>query len=272
MLYFIPTPIGNLSDISFHSLEVLQKCELLLCEDTRVCRSLISLLNDKFKLAIKPRKILAFHTHNEKTFLQSIDTSFFEECVVYMSDAGMPGISDPGQILIEYAIKNNIQYEVLSGSNAALLAIVSSGFCHKEFIFMGFLANKSIQRKKDIAKLMLNPYPSVVYEAPTRIIDLVKEISKIDPLREIFIIKEATKKFENKFKTSAHEAVEKLQNMDLRGEWCVVVAPKLEQFYQSTICEEDILNLDLPLKIKSKLLSKINAKSPKENYQKLLLS
>ncbi|MCR6583061.1 16S rRNA (cytidine(1402)-2'-O)-methyltransferase [Campylobacter insulaenigrae] len=272
MLYFVPTPIGNLNDISFHSLEILQKCKLFLCEDTRVCKSLINLLNNRFNVAIKPLKILAFHTHNEKTFLNSIDKDFFEEDIVYMSDAGMPGISDPGQILIEYAIKNNIKYEVLSGSNAALLALVSSGLCLKEFIFMGFLANKGAQRKKDIEKLMLNPYPSIVYEAPTRIINLIEEISNIDSLREVFIIKEATKKFESKFKANACKVLENLKNMDLRGEWCVVIAPKIDQFHQNILCEEDILELDLPLKVKSKLLSKINAKSPKENYQKLLLS
>ncbi|WP_257906361.1 16S rRNA (cytidine(1402)-2'-O)-methyltransferase [Campylobacter lari] len=272
MLYFIPTPIGNLNDISFHSLEILQKCKLFLCEDTRVCKSLVHLLNEKFNLEIKPDKYLALHTHNEKDFLAKIDDDFFEQDIAYLSDAGMPGISDPGQFLIEYAIKNNIDYEVLAGSNAALLALVSSAFCKKEFIFMGFLANKNPQRQKDIENLMLNPYPSIVYEAPTRILNLVEEISKIDPLKEIFIIKEATKKFETKFRAGALEVLEKLKTMDLRGEWCVVVSAKEKQFHQNTLCEQDIYELDLPLKTKAKLLSKINAKSPKENYQKLLLS
>ncbi|WP_139453905.1 16S rRNA (cytidine(1402)-2'-O)-methyltransferase [Campylobacter armoricus] len=272
MLYFIPTPIGNLNDISFHSLEILQKCRLFLCEDTRVCKTLIHLLNEKFNLEITPQKYLPLHTHNEKDFLANIDENFFEQDIAYLSDAGMPGISDPGQFLIEYAIKNNISYEILSGSNAALLALVSSALCKKEFIFMGFLANKNPQRQKDVERLMLNPYPSIVYEAPTRIFNLIEEIVKIDPLREIFIIKEATKKFESKFRSSALEVLKRLKTMNLRGEWCVVVDAREKEFIQNTICEQDIYELDLPLKIKAKLLSKINAKSPKENYQKLLLS
>ncbi|QOR01053.1 MULTISPECIES: 16S rRNA (cytidine(1402)-2'-O)-methyltransferase [unclassified Campylobacter] len=272
MLYFIPTPIGNLNDISFHSLEILQKCKLFLCEDTRVCKSLIHLLNEKFSLEIKPDKYIALHTHNEKDFLAKIDENFFDQDIAYLSDAGMPGISDPGQFLVDYAIKHHIQYEVLPGSNAALLALVSSALCQKEFIFMGFLANKNPQRQKDIERLMLNPYPSIVYEAPTRILNLVEEISKIDSLREIFIIKEATKKFETKLRSSALDVLKCLKTMDLRGEWCVVVNAKEKQFHENTLCEQDIYELDLPLKAKAKLLSKINAKSPKENYQKLLLS
>lgn len=272
MLYFIPTPIGNLSDISFHALEILQKCKLFLCEDTRVCKSLIHLLNEKFKLQIKPDSYIALHSHNEKEFLSKIDDDFFTQDIAYLSDAGMPAISDPGAFLVDYAIKNNIDYEVLSGSNAALLALVSSAMCKKEFIFMGFLANKGKERLKDIEKLMLNPYPSVVYESPLRILDLVDKISKIDPLREVFVIKEATKKFETKIKANALKMYEILQNTNLKGEWCVVVAPKEQMFLQNTICEKDILELDINLKIKSKLLSKINSKSPKENYQKLLLS
>ncbi|MBF7048254.1 16S rRNA (cytidine(1402)-2'-O)-methyltransferase [Campylobacter volucris] len=272
MLYFVPTPIGNLNDISFHSLEILQKCKLFLCEDTRVCKSLITLLNKKYNLNIQPQNYLSFHTHNQKQFLSFIDENFFDQDIAYMSDAGMPGISDPGQILIDYAIKNDIAYEVLSGSNAALLAVVSSALCYKEFIFMGFLSNNGSQRKKDIENLMLNPYPSVVYEAPTRILELIEKISKIDPLREIFVIKEASKKFETKFRANALEVFKKLQELDLRGEWCVVVDCVKDKFCQNTLCEDDILELDLPLKTKAKLLSKINAKSTKENYQKLLLS
>ncbi|HBD8855424.1 TPA: 16S rRNA (cytidine(1402)-2'-O)-methyltransferase, partial [Campylobacter jejuni] len=142
MLYFIPTPIGNLSDISFRALELLKTCDLVFCEDTRVSRSLISLLNTKFHTDIHISKFIALHSHNEKEVLASIDLKIFEKNVAYLSDAGMPGISDPGKALVEFAQENNIAYEILPGANAALVALVSSAFCQKEFIFIGFLANK----------------------------------------------------------------------------------------------------------------------------------
>lgn len=272
MLYFIPTPIGNLSDISFRALELLKTCEFVFCEDTRVSKSLISLLNTKFHTDIHISKFIALHSHNEKEVLASIDLKIFEKNVAYLSDAGMPGISDPGRALVEFAQENNIAYEILPGANAALVALVSSAFCQKEFIFIGFLANKSKERQKDIEKILNLPYPSIIYESPKRILSLVEQIMILDSQREIFLIKEISKKFENKFKGNAKELFEILKKSNLNGEWVVVLQSKEQNFLQNTLCEKDIMDLELPLKAKAKLLSKINGKNAKEIYQKLLLS
>ncbi|EPB9735489.1 16S rRNA (cytidine(1402)-2'-O)-methyltransferase [Campylobacter jejuni] len=272
MLYFIPTPIGNLSDISFRALELLKTCDLVFCEDTRVSKSLISLLNTKFHTDIHISKFIALHSHNEKEVLASIDLKIFEKNVVYLSDAGMPGISDPGKTLVEFAQENNIAYEILPGANAALVALVSSAFCQKEFIFIGFLANKSKERQKDIEKILNLPYPSIIYESPKRILSLVEQIMILDNQREIFLIKEISKKFEKKFKGNAKELFEILKKSNLNGEWVVVLQSKEQNFLQNTLCEKDIMDLELPLKAKAKLLSKINGKNAKEIYQKLLLS
>ncbi|GAA7172772.1 16S rRNA (cytidine(1402)-2'-O)-methyltransferase [Helicobacter pylori] len=272
MLYFIPTPIGNLSDISFRALELLKTCEFVFCEDTRVSKSLISLLNTKFHTDIHISKFIALHSHNEKEVLASIDLKIFEKNVAYLSDAGMPGISDPGRALVEFAQENNIAYEILPGANAALVALVSSAFCQKEFIFIGFLANKVKERQKDIEKILNLPYPSIIYESPKRILSLVEQIMILDSQREIFLIKEISKKFENKFKGNAKELFEILKKSNLNGEWVVVLQSKEQNFLQNTLCEKDIMDLELPLKAKAKLLSKINGKNAKEIYQKLLLS
>ena len=272
MLYFVPTPIGNLSDISYRSLEILSNCEVLLCEDTRNTKSLINLLNSKFNLNLNFNSYIPLHSHNENDFFDKISIDFFSKNIAYLSDAGMPAISDPGCSLVKYALKNDIKFEVLSGANAALVALVSSGFCEKEFIFLGFLSNTGDKRQKDIEKLMLNPYPSIVYENSKRLISFIEDISKIDPNKEVFLIKEISKKFESKFKAKAKEMIEILKNTNLNGEWVVVIDCNNKNFIQNTICEQDILELDLPLKIKSKLLSKINGNSPKKIYQKLLLS
>ncbi|EAH4889264.1 TPA: 16S rRNA (cytidine(1402)-2'-O)-methyltransferase [Campylobacter jejuni] len=272
MLYFIPTPIGNLSDISFRALELLKTCNLVFCEDTRVSKSLISLLNAKFHTDIHISKFIALHSHNEKEVLASIDLKIFEKNVAYLSDAGMPGISDPGRTLVEFAQENNITYEILPGANAALVALVSSAFCQKEFIFIGFLANKGNERQKDIEKILNLPYPSIIYESPKRILSLVEQIMILDNQREIFLIKEISKKFEKKFKGNAKELFEILKKSNLNGEWVVVLQSKEQNFLQNTLCEKDIMDLELPLKAKAKLLSKFNGKNAKEIYQKLLLS
>ncbi|EAK0457343.1 16S rRNA (cytidine(1402)-2'-O)-methyltransferase [Campylobacter upsaliensis] len=272
MLYFIPTPIGNLSDISLRSLELLSACEIVFCEDTRVCKHLITLLNDRFKTCIKPQKILSLHTHNEKEVLEKLDLKLFEKNVAYLSDAGMPGISDPGFALIQFALKHKLSYEVLPGANAALVALVSSNLCEKEFIFLGFLANKGKERQKEIENLLLNPYPTIIYEAPTRILALVQTIAKLEPKRELFAMKEISKKFQTSFRGRAEKLVEELEGANLNGEWVLVVAKSSQNFSSNSLCESDILALDLPLKVKSKLLAKMSGKNSKELYQKLLLS
>ncbi|EIZ5519890.1 16S rRNA (cytidine(1402)-2'-O)-methyltransferase [Campylobacter upsaliensis] len=272
MLYFIPTPIGNLGDISLRSLELLSACEIVFCEDTRVCKHLITLLNERFKTCIKPQKILSLHTHNEKKVLEKLDLKLFEKNVAYLSDAGMPGISDPGFALIQFALKHKLSYEVLPGANAALVALVSSNLCEKEFIFLGFLANKGKQRQKEIENLLLNPYPTIIYEAPTRILALAQTIAKLEPKRELFAMKEISKKFQTSFRGRAEKLVEELKGAILNGEWVLVVAKSSQNFSSNSLCESDILALDLPLKIKSKLLAKMSGKNSKELYQKLLLS
>ncbi|EFO9428336.1 16S rRNA (cytidine(1402)-2'-O)-methyltransferase [Campylobacter upsaliensis] len=272
MLYFIPTPIGNLGDISLRSLELLSACEIVFCEDTRVCKHLITLLNERFKTCIKPQKILSLHTHNEKKVLEKLDLKLFEKNVAYLSDAGMPGISDPGFALIQFALVHKLSYEVLPGANAALVALVSSNLCEKEFIFLGFLANKGKQRQKEIENLLLNPYPTIIYEAPTRILALAQTIAKLEPKRELFAMKEISKKFQTSFRGRAEKLVEELKGAILNGEWVLVVAKSSQNFSSNSLCESDILALDLPLKIKSKLLAKMSGKNSKELYQKLLLS
>lgn len=272
MLYFIPTPIGNLGDISFRALELLKTCEIFFCEDTRVSKSLLLSLSHKFQIDFKTKKMIAFHTHNEKEILKNLNPEFFSQNVAFLSDAGMPGISDPGYTLADFALKNGIEFEVLPGANAALVALVSSALSEKEFVFMGFLANKGKERIKDIQRALNHPYASIVYESPKRILSLVEQISLIDENREIFAIKEISKKFETKFKGTAKEVFDKLKQANLNGEWVLVISKNYHKLDHNSLLEGDILKLDIPLKAKSKLLAKINGKNPKEIYAKLLLS
>lgn len=269
MLYFVPTPIGNLDDISSHALEVLLKCEILICEDTRVSKTLINLLNQKYEIHIAPQKFYALHTHNESEFFSTINLEMFEKNCVYVSDAGMPCISDPGITLVKFAQKNNISYEIITGANAALLSVAASGIVQKEWIFLGFLPNTSRNRTIALQNALNFPYPCVIYESPQRISSLIEEIAKIDPNREVFAIKEATKKFEAKFKDSATNLLNKLKNANLKGEWCVVVDSSNENTHPN-ITKDDIMDLDIAPKIKAKLLSKITGENVKKIYEKII--
>jgi len=123
LLHFIPTPIGNLEDITLRSLSLLSKAKIVLCEDTRVTKKLLKLLQEKFNLQTQIDRFVSIHSHNEKDVIDKLDKSIFLEDVVYLSDAGMPCISDPGCYLVEYCLKNGIEYEVLPGANAVTLGL-----------------------------------------------------------------------------------------------------------------------------------------------------
>lgn len=269
MLYFIPTPIGNLSDVSLHVLEVLKECEVIFCEDTRVTKKLLSLLQDRYNLTLKNIQFYSLHSHNENEVLKDLDIEIFKKTSAYMSDAGMPCISDPGNSLIKFAQKNGIDYEVLSGSNALLLAAVASGLIRKEFSFLGFLPNKGDERKISIQNALNSAFPAIIYESPKRILSLIKDIANLAPQREIFIIKEATKKFEKKYFDTAINLAKILEDENLNGEFCVVVDKNKNTKFE-TILESDILALDIPPKQKSKLLAKISGKNIKEIYKNLI--
>ncbi|ANE33810.1 16S rRNA (cytidine(1402)-2'-O)-methyltransferase [Campylobacter hyointestinalis subsp. lawsonii CCUG 27631] len=270
MLYFLPTPIGNLDDISKRCLDVLELCEIIICEDTRVTKSLITLLNAKFNLQISPKEFYSLHTHNEKDFFDKFDKSKLETRIcVYASDAGMPCISDPGISLVKFAQQNSIKYEVLSGANALLLAAAASGIIEKEFIFLGFLPNLGKERQIAIQNALNSLYPVIIYESPKRILSLIEDIVKLSPDREIFAIKEATKKFETKFKDNATNLLTILKKSNLNGEWCVVVDRSFVSAFER-ISQADILALDIPPKQKAKLLCKITGENSKKIYQNLI--
>ena len=135
-LYFCPTPIGNLSDISLRTLEVLEMVDIIACEDTRVSVKLLNHYNIK-------KKLFSYHEHNEHEASEKL-LAFLKEgkSIALITDAGMPGISDPGEILARHAIEAGIEFTVLPGASAIFLALLQSGFSSRRFIFEGFLPRK----------------------------------------------------------------------------------------------------------------------------------
>lgn len=250
-------------------MEALRDADTLLCEDTRVTKKLLNILKERYSFQRKDnQEFISLHSHNEKEFTEKLTPSFFDKAVVYVSDAGMPGISDPGQILVRYCIDNGVKYDILPGANALLTAFVASGFVDTQMLFFGFLDHKGNSRSEGLQDALYNGYTTILYESPHRLEKLLLEIDKEEPKREIFLAKELTKKFQNYFHGTAKEILKELSG-NHKGEWVVVIKASLAQA-SSAISQSDILELDLPKKVQAKLISKITGENIKTCYQRLL--
>ncbi len=271
MLQFVPTPIGNLRDITLRSLDALRGASLVLCEDTRQAKRLYMLLVQKEILqdcSLEGRDFYSFHSHTKEEKLQNLIPLLKEKDCIYLSDAGMPSISDPGSEIVRFCLKNEIEIDFLPGSNAALLAFGLSGFGDKEFLFYGFLPHKRTQRLKELEDILEFPYPTILYEAPTRLLQLLEEIRYFDKSIELFLVKELTKMYQKTYRGSVEEIEERVQDSSIKGEWCVVIKPKKRESMKIGI--EEIIALNLPPKISSKILAKIYNKSTKEIYDEMV--
>jgi len=260
LLTLVPTPIGNLKDISLRALEALKESEIVFCEDTRVSKKLFNLLDIPLN-----KNFISMHSHNEINILSKLDPNILKtKNCIYISDAGMPGISDPGIKLIQFCQKNDIKYSVIPGANALLSAFVASGF-EGAFCFIGFLPHKGSEREKKLNEVINSTKISILYESPHRIEKLLKELKEKIPNRTIFLAKELTKIHETFIKDKAKN----INIENIKGEW-VVVIDKAEKNNLLTLTYEEILKLNLPNKEKAKLLSKISSKSAKEIYKDLI--
>jgi len=268
MLYLVPTPIGNLEDISQRSLKVLLEAELIFCEDTRVTKKLLNLLALKYNLDFSNKDFKSFHSHNENQVLQNLDKSTFSNNVVYVSDAGMPCISDPGASLVDFCIKNEIPYDVLPGANAVITAFAMSGFKNTEFTFYGFLNHKGVNRKTKLEEILNSNKLAILYEAPHRLLKLLGELKNKDENRTIFLAKEISKLHQKTYKDSVKNIYELFLNIEIKGEWVIIIDAKEKIGFNLEL--DDIISLDIAPKIKAKLIAKLTGSSVKVVYQELL--
>ncbi len=269
MLSLVPTPIGNIADITLRTLETLSRAEVLLCEDTRVTKKLLHLLKERYDLTTNDPRFISLHSHNEADFIRTLTPDFFDRNVVYVSDAGMPGISDPGQMLVRYCIDHGIAYDILPGANAALTAFVASGFVQTKMLFFGFLPHKGNDRSSALQEALFNGYTTVLYEAPTRLEKLLRECASAVPERHLFLAKEITKKYQRFYRGTASQLLQEMHG-EIRGEWVVVI--EASEGKGSSLSEADILSLDIPKKAASKLIARLTGENPKECYTRLLKS
>jgi 16S rRNA (cytidine1402-2'-O)-methyltransferase len=221
ILYAIATPIGNLEDITLRALRILNECDLIACEDTRQSLKLLS----HFKLS-KP--LISFYSYNEQHRIKGlIDKLLNGKKIALISDAGTPGISDPGYSLIKEAISRNIKVEVLPGANAVITALVGSGLPMDGFIFCGFLKRKPSKIKAELAGLTNLGKTIVFYESPHRIlktIEICLEVFGQDS--QICLAREMTKKFEEFIRGTIKEVFENMKSKkSILGEFVILVYP-----------------------------------------------
>lgn len=219
-LYIVPTPIGNLEDITLRALNVLKSVDFILCEDTRTTRNLLK----HYEI---DKRCMAYHIFNEHEQLgHYINQIKACESVALVSDAGTPGISDPGFLIARECIANDIEVECLPGATAFVPAIVQSGLPCSSFYFYGFLPHK--KGKESLLKRVAEMEETVIfYESPHRLLkSLEKMVEIIGPDRKISISKELTKIYDFTFRGTIAEAVEFFGQKEVKGEFVMVLAGK----------------------------------------------
>ncbi len=249
--------------MSLRALRALDECDTILCEDTRVTANLLLLLQKRALLQKRHVPIFSVHAHNEETFVQNLTPEFFMQNVVYMSDAGLPCVSDPGAALVRYAQQNGIAYTVLPGANAALCAFVASGMSSKEFHFYGFLPHKKQQKERELAKLMTTGGVVVCYESPHRLIQTL-EILDCLGIDDVFAAKEMSKQFESYYRASPAILLERIKQP--RGEWTLVLNLKKSTQKEWNLSEFQDL---LPPKILAKVQARMSGRTVQECYDSL---
>ncbi|MDF2187561.1 16S rRNA (cytidine(1402)-2'-O)-methyltransferase [Paraflavitalea sp. CAU 1676] len=222
MLYLVPTPIGNLQDITLRALDVLKKVDLILAEDTR---NTIKLLNH-FQVI---RPLSPFHQHNEHQVLQHLVNQLMEgKSIALVSDAGTPGISDPGFLLVRECIKVGVKVECLPGATAFVPALVNSGLPSNRFVFEGFLPQKK-GRQTMFKKLVEEERTMIFYESPHRLVRTLEDmIQYFGADRQCCVSRELTKIYEENARGTLQEVCEHFKKKEVKGEIVMVVAGREE--------------------------------------------
>jgi 16S rRNA (cytidine1402-2'-O)-methyltransferase len=218
-LVLVGTPIGNLGDLSPRAATTLADADVICCEDTRHTRKLLT------HAGITPRRLLAVHQHNEAAAAASIVAlAAGGATVAVVTDAGLPGISDPGERLVRAAADAGIRVEVVPGPSAALAALVVSGLPAERFCFEGFLPRKGGERAARLAAIAAEPRTVVLFEAPRRVAQTVGHlVSACGGERPIAIVRELTKRYEEVWRGTLAGAVAHLAEQESRGEYVLVV-------------------------------------------------
>lgn len=219
-LSVVATPIGNLEDITFRALRVLSEADLIAAEDTRVTRKLLA----KYKLNTP---MTSLFEHNEKSRVPMLIAKIKAgEHIAQVSDAGTPGISDPGYRLIKACVDEGLTVEVLPGATASIAALAASGLPSDRFLFLGFLPPKTVGRKKLLGECAEERGTLIMYESPHRLKKALTDIAEVLPDRPVVVARELTKMFEETIRGTAAEILETLGDKNVKGEIVLVIGGK----------------------------------------------
>jgi 16S rRNA (cytidine1402-2'-O)-methyltransferase len=220
MLYLVPTPLGNLKDITLRSIDILNSVDFILCEDTRTSSRLLKHYNIQ-----KP--VSPYHQHNEHKIVQHLVDQLIEgKTIALITDAGTPGISDPAYLLVRECVKNNIKVETLPGATAFVPALINSGLPASRFAFEGFLPLKK-GRQTLLKKLSEEERTLIFYESPLRLVKTLNDfITFFGAERKCSVSRELTKMFEENFRGTVQEVHDHFNDKNIKGEIVIVVEGK----------------------------------------------
>lgn len=223
ILYLIPTPIGNLEDMSFRAVRLLKEVDLIAAEDTRNTKKLCNY----FEISTP---IVSYHEHNKEIsgskLIEKLKTGLN---IAVVSDAGMPAISDPGYELVSAAVGEQLTVVPLPGPNAALTSLIASGLSCQPFYFYGFLNRQTREKRKELEKLQKQMATVIFYESPHRLRETLKEILEVFGNRRIVLCRELTKRYEEFIRGTLSEVTDWAKQNEIRGEFCLIVEGAKEQ-------------------------------------------
>ncbi len=266
ILYIVGTPIGNLNDISQRALNILQNVSLVACEDTRQTKKIMN----KFNIS---NKLISFNKHNSSIKIPKLVKDLKEgNSIAIVSDAGMPGICDPGEDIFKCVKSEGIDMICVPGACAAITALVSSGLPSSSFVFEGFLPKKKIDREKILLEISKNEKTTIIYESPKRLRKLLNELLEFcGGDREIIVARELTKKFEEHIGNNIYKVIEFFRDKDIIGEITIVLKGTRKGDFNpnKSIIKKDLYDLidaGLSLSAASKYLAKKNGLKKSEVY------
>lgn len=234
-LYLVPTPIGNLEDMTYRAVNILKDVEVIFSEDTRVTSILLNHFDIK-------KHLIALHDHNEDNVKDKVLEYLKDgKSVAIVTDRGTPIISDPGYKTVKYVTDNGYNVVALPGANAFVPALISSGIEPSPFLFYGFLNSKESKRKQELENLKFVKYTIILYEAPHRIEKTMNDIMEIMGDREVSLSREISKKFESIYRGNISSLLPTLK--DIKGEFVVVISPYIEQNNNTELTLVDNVNL-----------------------------
>ncbi|MGJ7913643.1 16S rRNA (cytidine(1402)-2'-O)-methyltransferase [Neobacillus sp. LXY-1] len=223
ILYLVPTPIGNLEDMSFRAIRILKEADLIAAEDTRNTKKLLNY----FEI---PTPIVSYHEHNKESSGEKLIEKLKEGAnIALVSDAGMPAISDPGYELVTQAVHEKLTVVPLPGANAAITALIASGLPCQPFYFYGFLNRNKKEKREELENLRYQKATLVFYESPHRLKETLAIMGNILGNRKISLCRELTKKFEEFIRGSIEDLLIWAETDEIRGEFCIIVEGSKEE-------------------------------------------